>query len=223
MSSFVLKIIGIIAMICDHSGDVFLKHFSYLNLIGRFAFPIFAFQAAVGYSNTKDFKKYIFRLLIFAIISQAPFMLFTSTYDNNFSLNIFFTLLLGVCTLYIYDKCNKKILGIIAVIIISVIAELIKVDYGAFGILTIFIFYLFKDKKLLMVFYFIPLCFFKYVPDIAKAPFLYKTYLQLATATALPITFILLYNKKQGPKLKYFFYLFYPVHLLVLWLINMFI
>lgn len=221
MSSFVLKIIGIIAMLCDHSCDAILGHYSYLNLIGRLAFPIFAFQIAVGYTHTKDLKKYMFRLLLFALVSQVPFMLFTSTYDANFSFNIFFTFLLGICTLYIYDKCNKKILGIIAVILVSVIAQLIKIDFGAFGILTIFIFYLFKDKKLLMVFYFIPLCFLKYAPDIINTPYLYKTYLQLGIATALSIVFILVYNKKQGPKLKYLFYVFYPLHLLILWAIHM--
>ena len=223
MTSFILKIIGIISMLCDHTGDALVGNFSYLNLIGRFAFPIFAFQASVGYSHTKDFKKYIIRMFSFALISQIPFMLFLSTFTNTFSLNIFFTFTLGLIALYLYDKCKNKLLGIFVVIIISIIAELVKVDYGAFGVLTIFIFYIFKDKKILTSFYFILLCFLKYIPDILKAPTLYQIYLQLALFTSLSLIFILLYNKKQGPKLKYLFYIFYPLHMLILWIIHMFI
>ena len=104
MSSFVLKIIAIISMFIDHVGYVVFGKFSCFNYIGRIAFPIFAFQISEGYVHTKNLKKYFFRLFLFAIISQVPFMLFHSLISSDFSLNIFFTLLLGLACIFIYDK-----------------------------------------------------------------------------------------------------------------------
>ena len=69
LTSFVLKIIGVITMLSDHIGDSIIGKFSFLNLIGRIAFPIFAFQAVQGFIHTKDFKKHMRKLLIFACIS----------------------------------------------------------------------------------------------------------------------------------------------------------
>lgn len=211
-------------MLSDHIGDSILGRFSFLNLIGRISFPIFAFQTMQGYINTKNLKKHMIKLLIFACISQIPFMLFLSTFTTNIYLNVLFTFLLGICALYIYDKCNNKVLGFLFVIIISIIAYFIKVDYGAFGILLIFAFYFFyknnniKHNKLLMSISIVLLCVIHYLPNIFKSPSLICTYLSLITFTSLSLIFILFYNNKEGPKLKYFFYIFYPLHLLILYL-----
>ena len=107
MSAFVLKIIALISMTCDHSSYVIFGHFSFLNYIGRLAFPIFAFQISEGYIHTKNLKKYLLRLFVFALISQIPFMLFTSIYSSNLYLNIFFTLFLGLIAITIFDFLNK--------------------------------------------------------------------------------------------------------------------
>lgn len=208
-------------MLSDHIGDAIYGKFTFLNLIGRISFPIFSFQAVQGYINTKNFKKHMIKLLIFACISQIPFMLFLSTFTTEFTLNIFFTFFLGLLSLFVYDKCTNKILGFLFVIITSIIGELIHVDYGAFGILLIFIFYFFKDKKLQMAITTILLCFAKYIPDIIKVPSLYSHYLSCSLFTSLSLIFILFYNKKEGPKAKYFFYIFYPLHLLILYIIHM--
>ncbi len=221
MSSFILKIMGIITMLSDHIGDAFIGHFSFFNLIGRIAFPIFAFQSVQGYINTKNLKKHLIKLFIFACISQIPFMLFLSTFTSEFALNIFFTFFLGLLTLFVYDKCKNKILGFLFVIISSIIAELINFDYGAFGILLIFGFYFFRNNKWLMAIITIILCFLKYIPNIIVTPNLYIHYLSCGLFTSLSLIFILFYNKKEGPKLKYFFYIFYPLHLLILYIISM--
>lgn len=221
MTSFLLKIIGVITMLLDHVGDAVLGRFSFFNLIGRIAFPIFAFQAVQGYINTKNLKKHLIKLFIFASISQIPFMLFLSTFTDSFALNIFFTLFLGLLTLFVYDKCKNKIIGFLFVIVSSIISELLHLDYGAFGILLIFAFYIFKDNKILMTSSVFILCFLKYIPSIIAIPSLYIHYLLCATFTSLSLIFILFYNKKQGPKAKYFFYIFYPLHLLILYIISM--
>lgn len=220
MTSFILKIIGVITMLTDHIGDAILGEFSFLNLIGRISFPIFAFQAVQGYIHTKDFKKHMMKLFIFACISQIPFMLFLSTFTHSFSLNIFFTFFLGLLTLFVYDKCKNKILGFFFVIFSSILGQLIHVDYGAFGIAFIFAFYFFKDKKLQMAITTILLCLARYIPNIVVTPNLYLHYLSCAFFMALSLIPILLYHKKEGPKAKYFFYLFYPLHLLILYIIS---
>lgn len=208
-------------MLSDHIGDAIYGKFSFLNLIGRISFPIFAFQAVQGYIHTKDFKKHIMKLFIFACISQIPYMLFSTTFTNSFTLNIFFTLFLGLLALFVYDKCKNRILGFLFVVFASIIGQLIHVDYGAFGILLIFVFYFFKDKKVLMAISTIVLCFAKYIPNIVQFPSLYLHYLYCGLFTSLSLIFILLYNKKEGPKAKYFFYVFYPLHLLILYFLTM--
>ena len=168
MTSFVLKIIALITMFIDHLGYSIYGKFSYLNYIGRIAFPIFAFQISEGFVHTKNIKKYFIRLLVFAIISQFPFMLFLSTFSKNiYELNIFFTLSFGLLAIFIFDKIintnltifNKSIdkfiklfLGLLITFFIGVIAELLNFDYGLFGIAIIFMFYLFKNDKVAMCF-----------------------------------------------------------------------
>ena len=208
-------------MLSDHIGDAILGKFSFLNLIGRISFPIFAFQAIQGYIHTKDFKKHMIKLFVFACISQIPFMLFLSTFSNSFTLNIFFTFFLGLLALFVYDKCKNKILGFLFVVFASIIGQLIHIDYGAFGILLIFVFYFFKDKKILMAISTIILCFAKYIPSIVRYPSLYLHYLYCGLFTSLSLIFILLYNKKEGPRAKYLFYIFYPLHLLILYFLTM--
>ena len=103
MSAFILKIIALITMTCDHISYVIFKKFSYLNYIGRIAFPIFAFQISEGYIHTKNLKKYLLRLFVFALISQAPYALYRSAFFASFSLNVFFTLFLGLIGIILFE------------------------------------------------------------------------------------------------------------------------
>ena len=110
MTSFVLKIFAIITMFFDHLGYGIYGKISWMNYIGRLAFPVFAFQLTEGYSHTKDLKKYFSRLLIFAILSQIPFSLFHSIVsDDWFYLNIFFTLFMGLLSIFFFDKSPSKL------------------------------------------------------------------------------------------------------------------
>ena len=218
-SSFTLKIIAIIFMLCDHFGDAILKPFSFFFFFFRIAFPIFAFQLTEGYIHTKNLKKYFKRLIIFAIISQIPFMLFSSTFTSRFSLNIFFTLFIGLFAIYIYDKSHNKFLGILVTIFLCALAQLIKTDYGAWGVCIIMIFYIFKDKKIWMCLLYLLSCLLKYLPYLLAYNFHY-IYMLLLLGTASSIFFIILYNGKQGKKVKYLLYAFYPLHMLALYFIN---
>lgn len=234
MTSFVLKFIAIITMLIDHIGITWMKHTNLLNVIGRIAFPIFAFQISEGYTHTKNIKKYFLRLILFAVVSQVPFALFSSIFTTNSSLNVFFTLSLGLLSILLYDKtinskfdfCKnikinqviKQFIGIFIAIILGVISQTLNFDYGFFGIAIIFMFYLFKNNKAAMVISFITACIIKYGISIITYGYHYL-YVLLCLFTILPIIFICLYNGKQGKKVKYLIYLFYPVHLLILYFI----
>ena len=219
MSSFVLKIIACFTMFLDHIGYlVYHGKMSFFNLIGRFAFPIFAFQISEGYSHTKNLKKYIFRLFIFAIISQYPFILFHNLISTGLALNVFFTLLLGLICIIVYDKVPYKILSLAICVFIGYISQIIHCDYGFYGVIIILLFYVFRNNKFLMSLSFILCTIIKYSINIFKYGNTY-IYSLLCVCTIFPILFINLYNKKQGKKIKYFLYIFYPVHLLFICLL----
>lgn len=234
MTSFVLKCIAMITMLIDHTSIAYLGYTTLFNVIGRIAFPIFAFQISEGYIHTKNLKKYLLRLFCFAIISQVPFMLFNSTFTNNFSFNIFGTLFVGLLAIWLYDKISNctfeltkdkkfnltinKIFGFIPAILLGIVSEVCCFDYGFWGVAIIFLFYFFKNDKLGMVIFYITACIIKYGINIIIYGYHYL-YILLCIGTILPIIFIYLYNGKQGKKIKYLLYAFYPVHLLILYFI----
>lgn len=228
MSAFVLKIIAVISMTFDHVSYLIFEKFSFMNYIGRIAFPIFAYQITEGYIHTSNLKKYFFRLFLFALISQIPFMLFTSMFSSGISLNIFFTLLLGLASITIYETLNKieckskithityQILGLAILCVIAFLANITNCDYGYFGVLIIFFFYLFRNKKVLMNASFIVLVLIFYGKRLFFST-AYNTYLLIALFTIFPLLFINLYNHKKGKDTKYFLYIFYPLHLLIIY------
>lgn len=220
MSSFVLKMIAIISMFIDHIGYVIFNTFSYFNYIGRIAFPIFAFQISEGYIHTKNLKKYFLRLLLFAIISQIPFMLFHELISIDFNLNIFFTLLLGLISIFIYDKLKYKSLAILISIFIGLLANYTHCDYGFYGVAIILIFYIFKNNFVNASIFFILATLIKYIIPYIKNGF-YYAYLYLFVCTIIPLVFIAAYNGKKGKNTKYLLYLFYPFHLLLIYGINL--
>lgn len=216
MSSFVLKIIALFSMFCDHFGRVLSKgELSFMNYIGRIAFPIFAFQISEGYAHTKDLKKYFIKLFTFALISQIPFNLFQYAFGYDFTFNIMFTLILGLSAITLWDKLPNKLLGALGVIICIFLGNVFPVDYGYWGVLLIFCFYLFRNNKLLMSIIFFLLILARYGNNIIYSNFYYP-YLLLSLSTFLSIVPILMYNGKQGIKTKYGLYIFYPLHLLIL-------
>lgn len=96
-----LKLFAIIAMVIDHAGYLFFPEYTWMRLVGRIAFPIFAYQVAIGYLHTSNKNRYMIRLWSFALLSQIPYTLLFET----FSLNILFTLLLAV---FLIDRADKK-------------------------------------------------------------------------------------------------------------------
>ena len=110
MSTFVIKIVAMVTMFCDHLSRAIYGRgqTTFLNYIGRFAFLLFCFQLVLGYKKTKSLKKYLLRLLIIGIISQIPYSLFFETVGCNKNLNVIFTLLIGLLSISIINFHKDK-------------------------------------------------------------------------------------------------------------------
>ena len=225
MTSFTLKLIGIISMLADHIGKAFFPEQQWLTLIGRLAFPIFAFGIAEGYLHTHDINKYFKRLAIFALISQIPYMLFNAIISANYwqSTNVIFTLLLGLAAIFFFDRSSNKAIGFLITLALCIIAELVHTDYGAYGVSVVLLFYFLsqtmhektlqhKKVRILDIFLaFSGLTLLRYLHPLLITG-LSTHYIQTILCTILSFVPILLYNGKLGIKCKYLFYVFYPVH-----------
>ena len=223
MSSFLLKIIACFTMLLCHIPFVYPQYSVPLMYIGKISFPLYAFLISEGYVHTRNFSKYLTRLIVFGVISQIPaYLLFVGKSFNGLYLNIFFTLALGLLGIRIYDKIKSKYISIPLTILLAVIAELLKFDYGAFGVLMIVCFYVFKKNKLNMVLSQMFLMFILYMKKMSYYTFSlfnlqYILFQLLFSVISLAI--ILTYNGKKGKssgKIKLMFYFFYPVHLIIL-------
>lgn len=223
MSSFCLKIFACVFMLIDHIGFCLFPNILTFRIIGRLAFPMFAYQTALGYSHTKNKSKYILRMLIFALVSQLPFMFMKNMAGySSFSTNIGFSLLISLLCLYTIDLFNKKrkkknYYTLLLIFPLLLIGELLKVDYAYYGPLMVMIFYVFKDLKK----NFLPVLILFL---LATALFTYTSGSLLIQYFAVLTLFILLfYNGKKGKDIKYWFYTFYPLHMIILGLIKYFI
>lgn len=220
MSSFVIKLIAVITMFMDHFADVVVGHHSWLNYFGRIAFPLFCFQFVIGYKNTSNKKKFFIRLLLFALISQIPFMLMVHYMNGNyFVLNIFFEFILGFIMLHVFDNVDNKFLKWALITLIIASSAFLHTDYEIFGLLMILGLYVLSGNKtgsaLVIILFniFSNLHFFKFV----GAPYYtFSSIIARIVVGMLAIIPILFYNNKKGPGMKYFFYLFYPIHILLL-------
>lgn len=230
LSGSTLKLIALVTMLIDHVGAVVLARmviygikqkgtldeglFEIYNLtrdIGRIAFPIFCFLLVEGFERTRNRGRYALRLGIFALISEIPFDLAIAGEAMHLEhQNVYFTLLIGLLTMMFLKKLKdidmpgaalagiRVIIGSGIIVLGAGIAELLNTDYGAIGILCIMVLFLFRYHSKMQVF-------------AGAFAFLWEITAPLAF---IPIWW---YNGTRGLKLKYIFYLFYPLHLLVLY------
>jgi len=238
MSAFWLKIIALVAMIIDHMGAAFPETFGFgFRVIGRVAFPIFVFLIAEGFYHVlkADDKtrvwKFLARLFVFAIISE-PFydvvINHAAISEINFfnDTNIFYTLFLGGAAIVAYEKIRKWQekshiwIFIPVAFVLLLLAEFLSVDYGAYGVVFIFVMYVLRhwDKKFLLM---ALLCLWQH-EFMIRALFTYGTdaypsiVWALIPATLVPVVLVAFYNGKRGLDLKRFFYTAYPLHLAII-------
>lgn len=221
MTIFIIKIIACVTMVLDHIKYAIPETEGILtNYFGRLAFPLYAFLLTEGYVHTKDLKKYYYRMIIFAIISQIPFMLFRTLVGEWKMLNIMFTLLLGLIAITVYDKEKRKYISIPIIILLIWMGKILKVDYGWYGVTTVILLYLLKNNKSFIPFSYLLLLIFYYYSRIKS--FNFGTEIILYILFSWSSTFIMMiYNGKEGKKLKYFYYIFYPLHMIVIYLISL--
>lgn len=191
-------------------GWVYLGYQILRKVLGRLAFPIFCFLLVEGFEKTRSRGRYALRLFLFALISEIPFDLLFSLKPVDWkSQNVFFTLLLGFFTMWGIEKIEEQsrdletqwCLQVLLVMAAGFLAEKISCDYGAYGIIAIGLFYLFRRNRPLQIL-------------LGCGSFCWEW---PACFACIPLSF---YNGKRGLNLKYVFYAFYPVHLLVLFLIR---
>lgn len=204
INGFTLKWIAIVSMLIDHMGAILFPQYIEMRIVGRLAFPIYCFLLAEGAVHTSNIRRYEIRLLAFACLSDIPFDL---AFFGGVTLehqNVFFTLLLGVLVIEQFQKHEGKWLyGAVAFVLASVLAECLHTDYGAKGVLFILCFFLLRRFVFAAMNYWLANGGVQVYAGFAALP-------------------LLLYNGRRGPKMKYFFYIFYPVHLVILYLIHYF-
>lgn len=225
----ILKLIALVAMTLDHIGNVlFPGEHLFLRYIGRMAFPIFAFLIATHLTHNENFKKYILRLLPFAIITSLIIIPFEISYDKPFKLNILWTFLISICGVYSF-KCIKKenLPKIIAyffyfmTFLFMYCLSLIS-DYYFNGVCFILVLYIYlKTKKVIPLLGVLFLSFLLNTKGYANHPTEVITMSCIGFLTTL-FLLTLKFNKPQRRFLKpwWLVYCYFPLHLVILYMIR---
>ncbi len=218
LSTFMLKMIAVTSMTVDHIGAVLLPEYIVLRYIGRIAFPIYCFLIVNGFRHTGNCAKYLCRMALFAVISEIFFDL--AVYNRicyPWHQNVFFTLTIGLAMIILIEEVRRKYLSAVkyylrfileGVIVFcsGILALMLHTDYTFYGILMIYGFYVFEHYKR-------ELALWQIIINVVLCG---QT--QIFAVLALP--FIYMYNGKQGRKYKWIFYIFYPAHLFVLFVLK---
>ena len=220
LSGSALKVIAMVTMVIDHVGGHLADHsivlfslgnyqirpFLLMRIIGRMAFPIFAFLLAEGFFHTRSRLKYGVSLLVFALISEIPWNLeHGGNWFHPSTQNVFFTLLLGFLGMCAAEYLKKEpALMLVGILLFGVLADTLRADYGFKGYVFIMLMYALREHEVLRI-----------LPSALLAqPWFSMT-------AFIPIS---LYNGKRGfikgKVLKYTFYAIYPVHIFVIYLLK---
>ena len=218
-----LKYMAFLSMLLDHMNNAMitphldgkgpLLHVSnVLSILGRVAFPLFMFFLVEGFFKTRSRKKYLINLLIFGILSEVPFDLFTSRelFNKNWN-NIMFTLALSLITIWIVDEMKGRLAkksktlwygaSVLVVAVTCAVAMFFSLDYDYHAIIVAYLFYIFHEKPL-------------YGAALGYLSIIKELYSVLGFAATLT------YNGERGKQYKWLNYAFYPVHLLILGLLR---
>lgn len=230
-----LKYLAVLAMLIDHIAWAFVPTESLtgqvMHFIGRLTAPIMAYFLVEGYIHTQNVRKYACRLGIFAVISWAPFVYFEygrlpiAVIDGHLSIlpvtGVIYTLFLGLLAVWLWDKgkCPQwcKVLGVIGLCMLSVFG-----DWFIFMVLWCLFLYVYRDRpeKKWIAYIIIGLacCFTLMLMIDSWWECLFSTGI-----FAAPPLIQFAYNGKPGSRHavhKWFFYVFYPLHLLLLGLLK---
>lgn len=224
LSGNTLKIIAALSMLLDHAGLLLFPEIKFLRIIGRLAFPIFSFMIAEGCKYTKNKPRYFLSVFLLGLLCQIVYFIFT----KSLYMNILITFSLSITVIYSLDyfrsflllktsstikKLSAFLLLFLTISLVCVLNILFKIDYGFWGCMTgVFASIIKKGSNTQRVFVFA-------IGLLILA--ISSNTIQLYSLFSLPL--LLLYSGKRGKiKMKSFFYIFYPLHLIVLEIINTF-
>lgn len=236
-TSFSLHIMAMVFMLCDHLWGTVVAGNDWLTCIGRISFPIFAFLIVEGYFHTKNFRKYLLRIFVFAVISEIPFNLaIGSRLFYPVHQNVLWSFLISLLLIHRNEKARKSgrtwrriLAGCGSIALGFILGLLTMVDFYHAGILTVLAFYFFRGKKWwnylgqLLCMIYINL---EILGGLVYELSLFGTTLSIhqqgfALLALIPIW---LYRGKQGrhsKAIQLIYYAFYPFHLLVLGILKM--
>lgn len=212
-----LKWIAMLAMVCDHFALTILMRgarfgwitpenpaalnlpYQVLRSIGRLSFPVFAYFIVEGFLHTRDWRKYLLKLVVFAFLSELPFDLAIYGEIHWQYQNVFFILALGVVMLELFVRLPLS-WHVPVLAGLSLLSWLCKFDYMVIGLVLIAVFYWLRNRRIAAV-------------AAGALAFIWEPW------SLVGFFLLLFYNGERGRGMKYFFYLFYPVHLLLLYIL----
>ena len=231
ISALTLKLLAMAFMLLDHMWAT-VWSVPWFTVVGRMAFPIFAFQIVEGFFLTSDRKQYFRRLLTFALISEIPFnLVLADRLTYPFHQNVMFTFLIALLLMQWMEGARGNTLryvgvSAVCVLLATVLGLAAFVDYFHYGVLTVLVFYWTRGMKFGWLLQLLGLL---YIND-AMGGLVYSVNLFGQTVeigqqmvAVLALVPIWLYNGKQGyhsKAVQYVCYAFYPAHLLVLYILS---
>ncbi|MBL4937655.1 pilus assembly protein [Clostridium sp. YIM B02515] len=222
LSGNTIKIIAIIAMIIDHLGWAFVSSNTVggavMHTIGKITGPIMCYFIAEGNHYSKDRKKYVERLFIFALISHVPFNIFVN--EGRITLlptSVIFTLMCGLLALIVFEKIENKPLKVVLILLLIVVTY--WADWPIFGVLFVLAFGVFYGNTKKQIGSFAILSLLKLV-DVLFAGEGLNIYLIIPRILSPLLVVLLLYlynGTKGGSKYsKWAFYIIYPLQFLII-------
>lgn len=241
LTSNALKTIAIVAMLIDHLAVTFVPYgtlpWIVMRFVGRFTAPIMFYQSVEGYHHTRSANRYTLRLATFAAISYIPYLYFAfgalPNADNFYNLNVIFTILLGLLAVRARNELKNPVLSIgtiLALLMLSIIGDLaymcvimmLAMDYfyGDFRRQTFAYLLIIMGLNGLLPLFLQPLIGLVYEKTFDFAAY-WPTI--IGFGLLVPIYLLSRYNREKGSKgnlSKWGFYIFYPLHLLILGLVK---
>ncbi len=228
-----LHILAMLLMLCDHLWATVVPGSLWLTMLGRLAYPIFAFLIVEGYCHTRDMKQYLRRLLLFALVTEIPFnLMYGGGWFYPFHQNVLWTFLLSLVCLLFIDGLRSRFqwwlaipLSVVTAGFFLVAARLLMLDYYDYGVLTILVFYLFRGSRWWQILGQLAGLAYINLEMIHGQMLLLPGGMEfpLQGFAVLAILPIWLYNGRKGYDaawFRWFCYGFYPVHMLILGLLT---
>lgn len=228
-SADALKYLAVFTMTLDHIAWFFIPFESTVaqifHFLGRLTAPIMCYFIAEGYIHTRNVKKYALRLFLFGTISQIPWWMLHGN-EISLSFNMMFTLVLGLVAVWVWDKTKNKLSALLCVFCFVYLST--YCDWHIYAVLWILCFFIFKESKVKMCLSFSAVWIVYFIENLINT---YYSYGDMAKAlplslytvgSLLALPFIFMYNGRKGKYKwsKWVFYLYYPVHLLIIAVLN---